>query len=153
MKTLRRLALVSLVVLGLPLAAQPGPPGGGPGGPGGPPPDYVLKEVLGLSTDQLNALQKLLQARGQAIQALQKQLGDAQKALGDAAGAASPDPATVGKAFLAIQAIQKQIGQAHDAAQANFHTILNADQQAKVAAIRALQLQLAAGGALAQLGL
>ncbi len=72
MNTLKRLALVALVVA-LPLAAQMPPPGGGAGGPGGGPggppgmgqlpPDQVLKEALGLSADQMTSLQRILEER------------------------------------------------------------------------------------------
>ncbi len=136
--------------------AGPGPAGpGGPGGPGpqGPPPDQVLKDVLGFTQAQLDSLQQLLQTRGTAIEALMKQLPAAEKALADAAGAATPDPTKVGSAFLAVQAIHKQIGQANEAFKTGFNNLLTADQQAKVAAIKALQASLTAGGVLGQMGL
>lgn len=140
------------------LLGQMAPAGpGGPGGPGGPqqgpPPDQVLKDVLGFTQAQLDSLQQLLQTRGTAVEALVKQLPAAEKALGDAASASTPDPTKVGTAFLAVQAIHKQIDQVNETFKTGFNNLLTADQQAKVAAIKALQANLMAGGVLSQMGL
>lgn len=147
--------------------AQPGP--GGPGGPGGPPPggpppagggpgapgpspETVLKEVLGFSDQQLTALQALNEARHQAAQALQQQIADAQRALAEAANAPSPNPTTVGTAFLAVRNLGKQFETIEANYKTGFDGLLTAAQKQKVADIKALQQALGAGEVLRRLG-
>jgi Spy/CpxP family protein refolding chaperone len=166
---MKKLLLSLLLVGALPLAAQRGPggppPGGPPpqGGPGaggsppgqpaGPPPEQVLKDVLGLTDDQLAQIHALAQARGTATQALVTQMQAAQQALQTALTAATPDPTAVGNALLAIRNIEKQVEAAGDAFRAGVANVLTADQKAKVEQIKAIDAALHAAGALRGLGL
>ena len=147
--------------LSLPVLAQngpqQGPPPGGPGGPGGPgqvqpPPEVVLKDVLGLTDEQITAFHTLMQARGTAAEALQTQLQAAQKALGDALKAANPDPANIGTLFLRVDSLQKQFKAIDETFKTGFNNLLTAQQKEKVTQIQALEAQLKAAGALHALG-
>jgi Spy/CpxP family protein refolding chaperone len=162
---MKKLFLSLLLAGALPLAAQHGPggppgppPNAGPGGPGGPgpgaaPPELVLKDVLGLTDDQIAQIRNLAQARQQATQALITQLQTAQQALQTALSATTPDPAAVGTALLAVQSIQKQIEAAGDAFRTAVANLLTADQKAKVDQIKAIDAAVRAAGALHVLGL
>lgn len=165
MKTLKRFALIALVAA-LPLTAQMPPPGGGPGGPGGPgggpggppgmgqqPPDQVLKEALGLSADQMTSLQRILEERRTAGEALGTQIREAERAFGTLVTSSNPDPAEVGRQFLALEALRKQGATIQERFRSSFDGILTADQKAKVTALGALDGQLKGLGALHALGL
>ncbi len=165
-KTLLLPLLAFTLAAALPLAAQAGPAGpagppppsaggipGGPGaGPGGPPPDVVLREILGLTDDQLSAVQALQETRRQTAQPLVQQMGDAQKALGDALKAASPDPAAVGSALLVVESLRKQLGAVDEAFRTGFAALLTADQKARVDSIRSVAAAVRAADALRGLG-
>jgi Spy/CpxP family protein refolding chaperone len=151
------LSLLVVLMLTAPLLAQgpPPPQGAGPqGGPqAGPAPEVVLKDVLGLTDDQVTALKGLLDTRRQNAEALHPQLADAEKALSDALAATSPDPTHVGTLLLAVQAVRTKLDKVDEAFRTSFTALLTSDQQQKVAAILNLQKSLQAGQALRQLGL
>ncbi len=159
----RTLALVlfAAVAAAVPLLAQ-GPPPGGPGGSGpgpgggqqaGVPPDAVLKDVLGLSDDQLTALRAAIDARRQTADTLMPQLADAERALAEALKGGTTDATQLGTLLLKVQAVRAQLDQVQDAFKAALAKILNAAQQQKVADVLALQKALQAGQALQHLGL
>ncbi len=159
MKTMLALTLLAALAVTAPTIAQ-GPPPGGPGGPGpggppqaGAPPDSVLKDVLGLSDDQLTALKAALDARRQAADALTPQLMDAEKALAEALKAGTSDAGQLGTLLLKVQAVRAQLDQVGETFKAAFAKVLTAAQQQKVADVLALQKSLQAGQALQQLGL
>jgi len=164
MRKILTLSLLAALAIATPTLAQGLPPGGpgGPGGSGGPapgggqqagsPPETVLKDVLGLSDDQVTALKAALDTRKQAADTLMPQLRDVEKALSDALKAASPDAAQLGTLLLNVQAIRAQFDQANEAFKAAVTKLLTAAQQQKVTDILTLQKSLQAGQALQQLG-
>jgi len=158
MRKILVLSLLAALAVATPVLAQ-GPPSGGPGGPGpgggpqaGPPPETVLKDVLGLSDDQITALKAALDTRRQAADTLIPQLRDAEKALADALKATSPDPTQLGTLLLNVQAIRTQLDQANETFKSAVTKLLAAAQQQKVTDILTLQKSLQAGQALQQLG-
>jgi Heavy-metal resistance len=152
------LLLVSALVLGASVSAQPmGGPGGlgGPGGPGGPPIaiDQVLKNALDFSDAQLMSFKALAEARKASADALQAKIGDAQKALGDALAAGTTDPTTIGTLFLAVHGLQTQMPAIDETFKAGVRALLTSAQTQKLADIKAATDNVRAGQALAGLDL
>lgn len=136
-----------LLAFAVPIAAQTPPPDGGP------PPEYVLREVLGLSDQQLAAFRDLAQARASAAEALRRQIEDPQRALADALSIPSPDPATVGPLVISINSLQKQLGQIEAGFRNGLLGLLSDEQKSKLGFIQSVEAALRAAGALHQLGL
>jgi Spy/CpxP family protein refolding chaperone len=141
------LSLALLLASAVPIAAQAPPP------LGGPPPEYVLKEVLGLSDQQLASVRDLAQARASAADPLWRQLEDRQRALSDALSLPAPDPGAVGALVLSINAAQKQFGQIEAGFRNGFLGLLSDEQKSKLGFIQSVEAALRAAGALHQLGL
>jgi Spy/CpxP family protein refolding chaperone len=141
------LSLGLLLVFAVPSAAQAPPP------LGGPPPEYVLKEVLGLSDQQLASVWDLAQTRAGAADPLRRQLEDRQRALSDALSLSTPDPGTVGALVISINAAQKQFGQIEASFRNGFLGLLSDEQKSKLGFIQSVEAALRAAGALHQLGL
>ena len=141
------LSLGLLLVFALPIAAQSPPP------LGGPPAESVLKEVLGLSDQQLASVRDLAQARAGAADPLARQLEDRQRALSDALSSPTPDPRTVGALVLSINSLQKQFAQIETAFRNGFLGLLSDEQKSKLGFIQSVEAALRAAGALHQLGL
>lgn len=117
------------------------------------PPDQVLKEALGLSADQMTSLQRILEERRTAGEALGAQIREAERAFGTLVTSTNPDPAEVGRQFLALEALRKQGATIQERFRSSFDGILTADQKARVTALGALDGQLKGLGALHALGL
>ncbi|HVT03978.1 MAG TPA: periplasmic heavy metal sensor [Thermoanaerobaculia bacterium] len=143
-RTLMIVCLLLIVCVGT-LTAQTPPPGA--------PPEAILKIVLGLSDDQLHALQSLAATRAAAIAPLLEQLGPLQQTLQAALQSERPDPAHVGELVVAIHQIERQVSQHEQNYREAFHALLSDEQRAKVAQIHSLELALHAAAALNQLGL
>jgi Spy/CpxP family protein refolding chaperone len=141
------LSLSLLLAFTVPIAAQAPPP------LGGPPPEYVLKEVLGLSDQQLASFRDLAQARASAAETLRSQLEDRQRALSDAISLPSPDPGAVGALVISIDSLQKQFGQIEAGFRNGFLGLLSDEQKSKLGFIQSVEAALRAAGALHQLGL
>jgi Spy/CpxP family protein refolding chaperone len=143
------LSLALLLAFAVPIAAQAPPP------LGGPPPEYVIKEVLGLSDQQLASFRDLAQARASAAETLRRQLEDRQRALSDAFSLPSPDPdpGTVGALVISINSLQKQFGQIEAGFRNGFLGLLSDEQKSKLGFIQSVEAALRAAGALHQLGL
>jgi hypothetical protein len=141
------LILALLIAFAVPIAAQVPPP------PGGPPPEYVLKEVLGLSDQQLASFRDLAQARASAAETLRRQLENQQRALSDALSAAAPDPGTVGALVISINSLQNQFGQIEAGFRNGFLGLLTDEQKSKLGFIQSVEAALRAAGVLHQLGL
>ena len=163
-KVLALTLLTVLAVAGPALAQGPPPQGpggaGGPGGPGfhggqqpGPAPEVVLKDVLGLSDDQVAAFKTLLDARKQAADTLVPQVMDAEKALAAALKATSPDATQLGTLLLKVQGLSTQLEQAAETSRTAFAKLLTTAQQQKVDQITSLRTSLQAGEALQRLGI
>lgn len=141
------LSFALLLAFAVPIAAQAPPP------LGGPPPEYVLKEVLGLSDQQLASFRDLAQARASAAETLRSQLEDRQRALSDAISLPSPDPGAVGALVISINSLQKQFGQIEAGFRNGFLGLLSDEQKSKLGFIQSVEAALRAAGALHQLGL
>ena len=141
------LILALLLAFAVPIAAQTPPP------PGGLPPEYVLREVLGLSDQQLASFRDLAQARAGAAETLRTQIGDRQRALSDALSVPAPDPGTVGTLVIFINSLEKQFGQIEAGFRNGFLALLTDEQKSKLGFIQSVEAALRAAGALHQLGL
>jgi enoyl-CoA hydratase/carnithine racemase len=113
----------------------------------------VLKDVLGLSDDQVAAFKTLLDARKQAADTLVPQVMDAEKALADALKATSPDATQLGTLLLKVQGLSTQLEQAAETSRTAFAKLLTTAQQQKVDQITSLRTSLQAGEALQRLGI
>jgi hypothetical protein len=145
---MKKSALVLALVLAVaaPIAAQMPPPGG-------PPPEFVLKEVLGLSEGQVAALRDLERARFEAAGALGRQVEAQQQALSAALSATPPDPGAVGALLISVTSLQKQFGQVQEGFRNGFLGLLSDEQKSRVGFIQGVETALRAAGALHQLGL
>ncbi len=141
------LSLALLLAFAVPIAAQAPPP------LGGPPPEYALKEVLGLSDQQLASVRDLAQARAGAADPLRRQLEDRQRALADALSLSTPDPGAVGALVISVNSLQKQFGQIEASFRNGFLGLLSDEQKSKLGFIQSVEAALPAAGALHQLGL
>jgi len=141
------LSLALLLAFAVPIAAQAPPP------LGGPPPESVLKEILGLSDQQLASFRDLAQARASAADTLRRQLEDRQRALSDALSLPTPDPGTAGNLVITINSLQKQFGQIEAGFRNGFLGLLSDEQKSKLEFIQSVEAALRAAGALHQLGL
>jgi len=141
------LSLALLLAFAVPIAAQAPPP------LGGPPPEYVLKEILGLSDQQLASIRDLAQARASAADNLRRQLEDRQRALSDALSSPTPDSSTVGNLVITINSLQKQVGQIEAGFRNGFLALLSDEQKSKLGFIQSVGAALRAAGALHELGL
>ena len=141
------LSLALLLAFAVPIAAQAPPPFGGP------PPEYVLKEFLGVSDQQLASFRELAQARASAADTLRRQLEERQRALSDALSSPTPDSSTVGALVISINSLQKQFGQIEAGFRNGFLGLLSDEQKSKLAFIQSVEAALGAAGALHQLGL
>jgi Spy/CpxP family protein refolding chaperone len=141
------------------LAQSPPPPPqqGGPAGfgcpTGGPPPEVALREALGLSDEQVAALHTLLEARRQAMEALQPQVAEAERALREAIADSEPDPTTIGTLTLQLEQLRAQVRDVDTAFRDGFLALLTEEQAARLEQIRATEGALRAAQALHQLGI
>ncbi len=135
-----------LLAISVSIAAQTPPP------PEGPPPEQVLKEVLGLSDQQLASFRDLAQTRASASETLRRQVEERQRALYEALSATSPEPSTVGALVLSVNSLQKQFGQIEESFRNGFLRLLTEEQKSKLAFIRSVEAALKAAGALNRLG-
>ena len=139
------IACLLLIVSVRTLTAQTPPPGA--------PPEAILKVVLGLSDDQLLALQSLAATRAATIAPLLAQIGPLQQALQTALQGETPDPAHTGGLVVAIHQIERQVSQHQQNYREAFQALLSDEQRARVAQIHSLELARHAVAALNQLGL
>ena len=144
-KSLPSIAL--LLAFAVPIAAQAPPP------LGGPPPESVLKEVLGLSDQQLASIRDLAQARASAADNLRRQLEERQRALSDALSSPTPDPGTVGALVISTNSLQNQGGLIEAGFRNGFLALLSDEQKSKLTFIQSVEAALRAAGALHQIGL
>lgn len=133
--------IVLLGVLMLPaLASGQGRPHGGPGGPGGPgggsggavTDARFLTRYLSLTADQVTQLKTFLATLQTAEQAVRTSHTALCQQLRTDVDASTPDPATVGKDYLALVDSQIGIHTAVTAFEASLSAILTADQLTKL---------------------
>jgi hypothetical protein len=135
---------LSIVLAGT-LIAQAPPPNA--------PPEAILKAVLGLSDEQLHALQTLAAARAEAISPLLSQLGPLQQQLQAVLESDVTDAARAGVLVVSIKHVQRQVAKHEGIYRKAFDALLTDEQRAKVAQIHALDAALHAAAALNQLRL
>jgi Spy/CpxP family protein refolding chaperone len=138
--------------------AQFGPgPMGGPGpmagagpmaGPGGVRGGQVVRALrtalatLDLTDDQKAKIKATFEAKKAGFEALRTQMQTDAKALHDAANATTPDPATVGAAFLKVKEGRSEAKDQLDALMADVKAVLTADQRTRLEASLATLKQL-----------
>jgi uncharacterized protein YoxC len=101
-----------------------------------------LTAYLGLSEQQASGLQRIYQARSQAVRQLWEQINQKQQQLNEVLNSAAPDAVTVGDLMIEIQSARRLIGDraSHEAAR----QVLNAAQRVKLAQLEtALRLRAA----------
>jgi len=96
-----------------------------------------IVSALNLSTDQKVQWEAIHQQLEASMKPLFDQHRAAEQQLNAAADASNPDPATIGRAYLALRAVGKQIKEAHESTKAKIEAILTPDQKAKFDAIHA----------------
>lgn len=139
MKTRRTSLLLTalLVLLSLPLAAQP------PAGNRGPrDPESILHNpralarYLKLTPDQVAATQKLFNELKATVEPLRKAQEGLRDDLRDELEAASPNACAVGQAALAVHANQEKIRDAFETFDTKFSALLTPEQLARYEALK-----------------
>ena len=116
---------------------------GFPAGPQGvrrPNPLTGLKNALGLTDAQVQAIASLAQTEKARVQAIMAEIQQKRQALNTLLNASSPNPTDVGNAAIALNAAQKNLPPERDYFITQLKTLLTGDQQQK------LDTLLAAGG-------
>lgn len=153
------LAILTVLAVALPVAAQTAPPrlGAPP-----PTPDPVFGELdldnaqaahipaerakeivirtLGLSEAQQTEWQAMLDGLRNTVEPLADQLRDVEAALRDLLGQSDPDPTAIGELILQGKGLREQIGAAHHAYLQAFEEMLTVEQKAKLAFLRRAQM-------------
>ena len=118
-----------------------------------PPPLAILQATLQLTSDQIAALERLMETRRATVEPLARQATQQQQSLAEALQSESPDAVAVGTAMLALRSTGRQI-EAHQLQfQQNFHALLSTEQASRLEHIRGLAGALRAASALHALGL
>lgn len=128
------------VVLGLLLAASPtlAGPGRREGRPGGMGGDLRRAlAALDLTEDQKTKMKELFENGRQRRETLRQEGRTAREALRAAAGAAAPDPAAVGAAFLRLKAHREALRTERESARTSLEALLTPEQKAKLDGWRA----------------
>jgi Spy/CpxP family protein refolding chaperone len=132
------LAAAATLMVTATLFAQ-GFPAGPPGGKR-PNPLTGLKNALGLTDAQVQAIASLAQTEKARVQAIMAEIQQKRQALNTLLNASSPNPTDVGNAAIALNAAQKNLPPERDYFITQLKTLLTGDQQQK------LDTLLAAGG-------
>lgn len=139
MKTSRY--IISMLVAGWVLCAQPGPP------MGGLPPVDEVKTYLTLTDAQIQSLQQLRQQEAETAKGDMDTIRAKQTALRTAVN--GNDAATAGRLLLEIEALRKRGADTHTQYRTQAIAVLTAAQKTKLTALQdALKLQPAIGQAL-----
>jgi Spy/CpxP family protein refolding chaperone len=96
----------------------------------GPDPGAIAA-TLGLSADQKVQWDSIHQQLQASVEPLFQQIHSAHEQLESLASSSNPDPAAVGKQFLAVRSLEKQLKAAHESAHQKLTAILTPDQKAK----------------------
>ena len=130
-------AAVATLTIAATLFAQ-----GTPGPPAGPRPNPLtgLKNALGLTDAQVQAIESLAQAEKARVQAIMSDIRQKRQALNTLLNAASPNPNDVGNAAIALNGSERKLGPERDNFITQLKNLLTGDQQQK------LDTLLAAGG-------
>jgi len=155
-------AATAALLLGTAAYAQLGPgpmAGAGPGagmgpmaGPGGGPGRQIVRALrtalatLDLTDDQKAKIKAVFEAKRAGFEALRAEMRADARALHEAADAATPDPATVGAAFLKLKADRAAAKDQLEALMADVKAVLTADQRTRLDASLATLRQLGRRG-------
>lgn len=123
--------IVMMLALSAGIFAQRGPRGQVPAG-GRPDPTTALKNALGLTDAQVEAIKALMQTRDERAQAIRTEIEQKRQALNALLDAASPSPADVGNAAISLHASEKKIAAERDWFIAELKKLLTGDQQQKL---------------------
>jgi len=93
-------------------------------------------ERLDLTDAQETKVKELLKAERPKFEALREEGRAAREALRGAAKAETPDPATVGSAFLRVQAHRKALRAEMDSSRQKIEALLTPEQRAKLEGLR-----------------
>jgi Spy/CpxP family protein refolding chaperone len=128
------IAVLMIVTLATGLLAQRGR---GPDGPGGtrPEPTAALKDALGLTDAQVEAIKTLVQAQQSRVQAIRTEIEQKHQALDTLLSAASPSPVDVGNAAIALRATENRLQAERTALINQIKQQLTGEQQQKLDAL------------------
>jgi Spy/CpxP family protein refolding chaperone len=124
------LAVAATLMVTAILFAQ-GPPAGSPGGQR-PNPLNGLKNALGLTDAQVQAITSLAQTEKSRVQAIMADIQQKRQALNTLLNASSPNPNDVGNAAIALNVSEKKLSPERDYFIAQLNTLLTGDQQQKL---------------------
>jgi Spy/CpxP family protein refolding chaperone len=131
-------AATAALLLATAAYAQLGP--GPMAGPGGGPGRQIVRALrtalatLDLTDDQKAKIKAVFEAKRAGFEALRTEMRADAKALHEAANAATPDPATVGAAFLKLKENRADAKDQFDALIVDVKAVLTADQRTRLEA-------------------
>ncbi len=103
--------------------------------------------TLELTDDQKAKVKDLLESERTRYEALRQEGRAKREALRTAGGAAAPDPAAVGTAFLGVQAHRKAVRAERETSRQKLEALLTAEQRAKLEGWRDAHRQMRRGAA------
>ena len=136
--TLGLLAATAALLVTTAASAQFGP--GPMAGPGGGPGRQIVRALrtalatLDLTDDQRAKIKAIFEAKKAGFETLRTEMRADAKALHEAANAATPDPATVGAAFLKLKENRADAKDQFDALMVDVKAVLTADQRTRLEA-------------------
>jgi Spy/CpxP family protein refolding chaperone len=125
------LAVAATLMITATIFAQ-GFPGGPPRGGQRPNPLSGLKNALGLTDAQVQAINTLAQTEKTRVQAIMTDVQQKRQALNSLLNATSPNPTDVGNAAIALNAAEKKLSPERDYFISQLKTLLTGDQQQKL---------------------
>src|SRR5690242_5426210 len=125
------LAVVATLVITATVFAQ-GAPAGPPRGGKRPNPLTALKNALGLTDAQVQAITNLAESERTTVQAIMADIQQKRQTLNTLLSAASPSPTDVGNAAIALHASQAKIAAERNAFISQVKAQLTGDQQQKL---------------------
>lgn len=117
------------------------------------PPEAILKAVLQLSDEQLQAILSLQENRRATLVPLIEQIHERQRTLEAALQSEAPDPTRLGELLVSIRDVQRQIRQYETHFHESLSAILTDEQLERVAVIHAIEAAVHAAGVLRHFGL
>jgi Spy/CpxP family protein refolding chaperone len=125
------LAVAATLMIAATIFAQ-GAPAGPPQAGQRPNPLSGLKNALGLTDAQVQAITSLAQTEKTRVQAIMSDVRLKRQALNGLLNAASPNPTDVGNAAIALNAAEKNLPPERDYFISQLKTLLTGDQQQKL---------------------
>jgi|SRR5579862_2609332 len=124
------LAVAAILMITATLFAQNTPPG--PARGQRPNPLTGLKNALGLTDAQVQAIESLIQTEKTRVQTLMTDIRQKRQALNSLLNGTSPNPPDVGNAAIALNASEKKLPPERDYFISQLKTLLTGDQQQKL---------------------